>query len=130
MPIILIKCINVTRDSYYQHTNINLYDFLLDMSDKDADKVYLSEFFDKLPKLTSQYPRSSSSKLYLETTVESLNHLFNLYIETCKSNNHSPLSRTVFRGMFHAKNLSLDPIKKDKGDLCTKHEVGQLSDEK
>ena len=98
-------------------------------ADKDADKEYLKEFFDKLPKLPSHYARSSSTKLYLETTVESLTHLFKLYRETCNNDNRSVLSRTVFNSMFHSNNLALHPIKKDKCDLCTKHEVGQLSDE-
>lgn len=97
--------------------------------DKENGKLYLKEFLDSLPKLPSHYGRSNSSKLYLETTIRSLNQLYNLYKEKCTDENKSPLSRTVFNQSFYSINLSIHPIKKDKCDMCTQHEVGQLSDE-
>nr|XP_022900236.1 uncharacterized protein LOC111413475 [Onthophagus taurus]XP_022905178.1 uncharacterized protein LOC111417195 [Onthophagus taurus]XP_022907172.1 uncharacterized protein LOC111418744 [Onthophagus taurus] len=96
--------------------------------DKVEDKRLLKEFFDCLPKLPSHYGRSNSSKLYLETVIRSLNQLFKLYEIKCKEENKVTLSRTIFSKMFYSMNLSIHPIKKDKCDLCTKHEVGQLSD--
>lgn len=98
--------------------------------DKDDDKVHLGEFFNSLPKLPSHYGRSSSSKLYLETTIHNVTQLYNLYQEKCSDEGKSPLSRTVFTKMFYSMNLSIYPIKKDKCDICTQHEVGQLSDER
>lgn len=97
---------------------------------KIDDRTYLEHFFTCLPKLPSHYGRINSSKLYLETTIRTINQLFKLYIEKCSEVSKTPLYRALFSNMYYSMNLSIHPIKKNKCDFCTQHEVGQLSDEK
>lgn len=44
---------------------------------------YLINFFNKLPKLPSHYCRQSTRKLYLQTEINSVSHLYNIYCNTC-----------------------------------------------
>lgn len=72
-------------------------------ADKDNDKEYLKDFFDKLPKLPSHYASFSFTKLYLKITVESLSHFYNFYRETCTNENRSALTRTLFNSIYYSE---------------------------
>lgn len=90
---------------------------------------FARKFLVSLPKMESHYARSSTKKLYLEPVFRSINELFQVYTEACKAENQKPLSRCTMSNLYHEMNLSIHPVKKDKCDLCVKHEVGQMSDE-
>ncbi|KAK9872650.1 hypothetical protein WA026_018784 [Henosepilachna vigintioctopunctata] len=55
--------------------------------------TFLKKVFDDLPKMPSNYCRASSTKLYLETVVQSKLKLYNLYGEKCNEQQENSTSR-------------------------------------
>lgn len=76
---------------------------------KKEDIDFVKSFLNSLPKLSSHYCRTSSTKLYIVPTFESMTELYNLYTKECKSNSNS---RFTFDKTFAKYNLSLfQPMK-------------------
>lgn len=92
------------------------------------EKAFLLKFFDDLAKLPLHYCRRDSNKHYLDQTIPSITHLYNIYVDKCKNVTKQPLSRRTFDDVFHGKNLSIMSPKKDKCDICCKFEVGNLDE--
>lgn len=86
-------------------------------------------FIDRLPKVESHYCRKSTSKVYLEPLFQSLQQLYRVYVEECKSEEKDFVSRFTFSNIISDKNVALFKPKKDQCDTCVQHKVGQLSDE-
>ncbi|KAG8317448.1 hypothetical protein J6590_108362 [Homalodisca vitripennis] len=84
---------------------------------------FLNKFFDSLPKLPAHYCRSTSTSLYLETTIVSKTQLYDLYKNQCQTSSAVPLSRFTFDKIFKQKNLAINAPKKDKCDLCSAFEI-------
>lgn len=57
---------------------------------------FLNTFFNRLPKLSAHYCRSTSTSLYLETTIVSKTQLYDLYKNQCETNSVVPLSRIIY----------------------------------
>lgn len=88
------------------------------------------EFFDRLPKLESDYCRANTSKVYLETVWFSKSQLYRAYCKDfCGENNIQPMSRATFSTIFDQQNLSLYQPKKDRCDLCVAFETKNISQE-
>lgn len=68
-------------------------------------KIYLNNFFNRLPKLPLHYYRKSSSKLYLQTEINSITQLYNMYCDECKTDKEEPLCRKSFDNIFNEKNI-------------------------
>lgn len=90
----------------------------------------LKEFLMALPKVESHYCRSSSTKLYLESSWTSKSQLFQFYCENwCQEKKCKPLSSCTFYKSFEDLNLSLYRPKKDECDLCRAYKLKNISDE-
>lgn len=96
---------------------------------KKYKNEYLKQFFNKLPKLPSHYCRKSTRKLYLQTDITSIAHLYNIYCDACKIDNEEPLSRKKFVNVYNDKNLSIFMPKKDQCDKCCEYKVNNVSEE-
>lgn len=95
-----------------------------------ADKVFMrEEFLEKLNKMQSHYCRKSTSKLYLDRTIQSYNELYRLYCGKCAEHGRRPLSRMLLMQEFHAMNLALFRPRKDQCDTCVAHDNKLIADD-
>lgn len=98
----------------------------------DKAKEILQDFLNNLPKLPSHYCRQSTSKVYVEPTgAHNISDVYREYQKLCK--NHvdgpvTPVSRFTFDIFIHEGNISFQPPKKDRCDLCIAHEVENVND--
>lgn len=90
---------------------------------------YLVNFLNQLPKLPSHYCRQSTRKLFLQTEINSVSQLYNIYCNMCKNDDEEPLVRKKFVDVFNEKNLSIFSPKKDQCDLCCQYKVNNLPEE-
>ncbi|ESO85689.1 hypothetical protein LOTGIDRAFT_155180 [Lottia gigantea] len=86
-------------------------------------------FLQDLPKLPSHYCRSTSKKSYLEPIFTTFSELFKVYVDDCKQENKPFLRRKAFRSLFDDMSLAIHRPKKDKCDICSGFEVGNISEE-
>jgi len=91
---------------------------------------YLFNFFNSLPKLPSHYCRQSTRKLFLQTEINSISHLYNIYCDNCKTDDEQPVVTKKFVDVFKENNLSIFSPKKDQCDVCCQYSVNNLSEEK
>ncbi|CAJ1062983.1 uncharacterized protein LOC122881504 isoform X1 [Xyrichtys novacula] len=91
-------------------------------SRKASEHVFLNEFLDSLPKVTSY-----SSKLYLEPVFSNMSEVYRHYYNHCMEKKTTPLSRQVFCAVFKKMDLGLCDPKKDQG--CTFGATGSLFNE-
>ena len=90
-------------------------------------KDYLKTYLQDLPRVPSHYCRSTTSKLYVESSMfRSVSHLHRLYKRSCRDNDVRHLSRQVFTKMFNDMNLALFKPKKDQCDTCAMNKSGNL----
>ena len=90
---------------------------------------YLKDFFNLLPKMESHYCRSSSTKLYFESSWQSKQQIYDEYSKVwCLTNNIKPLSLTIFHDIFDELNLSLFRPKKDECETCVAYRTGNLEE--
>ncbi|ESO92163.1 hypothetical protein LOTGIDRAFT_162815 [Lottia gigantea] len=87
------------------------------------------QFLQDLPKLPSHYCRSTSKKSYLEPIFTTFSELFKVYVDDCKQENKPFLRRKAFRSLFDDMSLAIHRPKKDKCDICSGFEVGNISEE-
>ncbi|CAG9828795.1 unnamed protein product [Diabrotica balteata] len=83
-------------------------------------------FLEKLPKMPSHYCRSSTSKLYLETTFQSYKEVHDVY----KSYEpQSAVGYDVFSKEMTNTNIDVYHPRKDQCDLCFSHKLGNVKQE-
>ncbi|CAI6370917.1 unnamed protein product [Macrosiphum euphorbiae] len=72
-----------------------------------------------LPAVPSHYCRSSTSKQYISSDFNSLNHVYRFYVEHCNMKNISPVSNAVFKNKWNTEyNICIHAPKKDKCAFC------------
>lgn len=89
---------------------------------------YVDIFLNSLPKLPSHYNRKNSKKLFLEPVFKTKIELFKVYKEFCSENNVPFVTRKYFTRRFKELNLSIYTLKKDKCNVCTSYEKGNLAE--
>ncbi|KAL4702884.1 hypothetical protein ACJJTC_005795 [Scirpophaga incertulas] len=89
----------------------------------------LTNFFDSLPKMPSHYNRQNSSKLYLEPVFQTIKDVYKLYLAKCNEARQSSFSRKKFCEVMNSNNISLFKVKKDKCNLCTSYETGNVQED-
>ena len=87
---------------------------------------HLNQFIDDIPKMESHYCRKSSSKLYLQTDINSMNQFRQLYVAKCEKDGYQPLSRNSFKKACNGKNVTIFIPRKDQCDLCSAHKTGNV----
>ncbi|KAK6181869.1 hypothetical protein SNE40_009647 [Patella caerulea] len=102
---------------------------------RNTDRYYdrrqsCTDFLAAIPKLPSHYCRSSSTCMYLEPIIGNKMELYRLYCEYCVTNNiEIPASRRVLMEEMQELNIKLFQPKKDKCDICSAHEVGNVNED-
>lgn len=95
----------------------------------DEQKLFLRNFFEKLPKMPSHYCRKNTKKCYLEENFQSKADFYNDYKTNAKDKSQKPLSYFVFSEMFENLNLTIFRPKKDQCDTCISFKLKHISDE-
>ncbi|CAI6374065.1 unnamed protein product [Macrosiphum euphorbiae] len=81
--------------------------------------IHLEEFINMLPAVPSHYCRSSTSKKYISSDFNSLNHVYRFYVEHCNMKNITPVSNAVFKNKWNTEyNIGIHAPKKDKCAFC------------
>lgn len=93
-------------------------------------KLYLREWLESLPKLSSHYCRKDSQKLYLEQVFRTKIDLYRVYETYCKDNDKKTyiVSFPIFDDMLTQMNISLYKPKKDKCDVCCSFETNNINE--
>lgn len=86
----------------------------------------LNILLEELPKLPSNYYRSSTSKFYLEPIFQSMAELHRGYSEYCSSKSLEPLGFKMFNAQFKSNNLKLFRARKNQSDVCIAPKLGNI----
>ncbi|XP_067283020.1 uncharacterized protein [Pseudorasbora parva] len=89
---------------------------------------FLRSFLQDLPKVSSHFCRSSTSKQYLEPFFQSMMDLYKVYHRAAEEKMLRPFSRQIFSEEFKQQNLSLHRPKKDNCNTCYSYKAGNLPD--
>ena len=84
-------------------------------------------FLDYLPKMESHCCGRDSSKLYLEPSFRNLADLYKEYEAYCAGNNLEHASITTVKRRLANKNIAFYKPRKDRCDVCTQFDEGNLS---
>lgn len=88
------------------------------------------EWLEIIPKVPSHYCRSSSSRVYVESTFQSKRHMHSIYEEWCKTNDKKHVAcRVTFSNIMEDKKISIHRPRKDQCDTCYEYKIGNLSQE-
>ncbi|KAH9632643.1 hypothetical protein HF086_008470 [Spodoptera exigua] len=86
-------------------------------------------WLDILPKVSSHYCRSSSKKIYVESTFRSELHMHQVFKEWCIENQFRAASRKTFSKVMTKENISIHHPRKDQCDTCCSYKTGNISKE-
>lgn len=89
---------------------------------------HLQSWFSSLPKMPSHYCRQKTNRLYLEGPFFNKQQVFKAYKQKCNHDNLVPLSICYFYNFMREKKLSIFIPRKDKCDLCSSYEIGNVDD--
>lgn len=87
------------------------------------------DWLDEIPKVPSHYCRSTSQRVYVESTFRSKVHMHTVYESWCREHHHQPVSRQIFCQILEEKKISIHSPRKDQCDTCFSYKVGQLDEE-
>lgn len=90
---------------------------------------YLVNLSNNFPKLSSHYCRQSTRKFFLQTEINSISQLHNIYCDTCKTNDEESLVRKKILDVFNEKNLLILSLKKVKYNVCCQYKLYNLPEE-
>jgi len=98
-------------------------------SRKDTRREDVSKWLDLLPKVPSHYCRSSSSKLYVESTFRSYSHMHAVYCDYQLLHNpgRPPVSRQVFVDVMQSMKIDIHSPRKDQCDVCCSFKTGNIT---
>ena len=93
----------------------------------DAKAQLARSFLESLPKLSSHYCRKDSTKLYLETSIESKIQLYKLFQSFCDAKGVKHVSRQVLYQTAKVMNIGIFKPRKDQCNVCLSFDFGQCS---
>lgn len=95
---------------------------------KSRERV--KKWLELLPKVPSHYCRSTTKRIYVESTFRSIMHMYSVYKDYIEkeSLNVQPVSRQVFSSILKQSNISIHVPRKDQCDICCMHEVGTIEE--
>lgn len=79
--------------------------------------------------LPSHYCRSTSKKLYVESTFRSELHMHQVFKEWCTENNYQAASKNTFSKTLKKENIAIHHPRKDQCDTCCSYKTGNISKE-
>ena len=82
-------------------------------------------FLESLPKLPSHYCRKDSTKLYLETSIESKIQLYKLFQRFCDTKGVKHVSRQVLYHTAKVMNIGIFKLRKDQCNTCLAFQFGE-----
>lgn len=85
------------------------------------------EWLDLLPKVPSHYCRSSSKRIYVESTFLSHMHMHTVYKTWCTEHNKKTCSRNTFLSVLKTNNISIHKPRKDQCDVCCSFQLKNVS---
>lgn len=89
---------------------------------------FLEKWLDEVPKLESHYRRQYTSKLYFQSDFKSFNHMYQIYIKHCESQNgHPSVSFPTFLGILKKHNYAIYKPRNDMCDICVSYETKNIS---
>ena len=89
-----------------------------------------NNFLVSLDKLPSHYCRQSSSKKFIDPLIDSIQKLYDTYVEHCERNDVQDIAcKQVLKQELEKENISLYIPRKDQCDTCVKYEEGNLSED-
>lgn len=88
---------------------------------KEKDMAVVREHIESFPRTPSHYTRKDTKREYLAANL-TIQKMYDLYQEECKSKTLKPVSCAIYRRIFGTEyNLSFFKPKKDQCELCTKY---------
>lgn len=90
-------------------------------------KKTVKTWLDILPKVPSHYCRSTTTKIYVESTFRSTLHMHQVYKEWCIENNYRAASRMVFTRVLAQERIGIHQPRKDQCDTCCSYKTGNIS---
>jgi hypothetical protein len=89
----------------------------------ETAKAYIRDHINSLPKVPSHYCRSSSSKEYLDPSLN-VAEMYRLYKEKCNIDNIEPRTHNAYYTIFNRDfNLAFLTPKKDRCDTCEEYRI-------
>lgn len=97
---------------------------------RNADlKKNVKTWLEMLPKVPSHYCRSSSKKIYVESTFRSELHMNAVFKEWCTEKGYRAASRKTFSKVLKEENIGIHHPRKDQCDTCCSYKTGNISQE-
>ncbi|CAG9794569.1 unnamed protein product [Diatraea saccharalis] len=84
-------------------------------------------WLDILPKVPSHYCRSSSKKVYVESTFRSELHMHAVFKDWCTEKGYRAASRKTFSKVLTNNNIGIHHPRKDQCDTCCSYKTGNIS---
>ena len=92
-------------------------------------RLFLQEFFQRLPKMPAHYCRKDTSKLYLEASFKSAADVYREYKRMCTEQSRPIMSMTIFTEQLKAENIAIFTPRKDQCDLCCEYAQGNATED-
>lgn len=87
----------------------------------------IQKWLDLLPKVPSHYCRSTSKKIYVESSFRSKLHMYNVYNEWCNTSNHILAGRMYFDRVIKENNIAIHAPRKDQCDICSSFRIKNIT---
>lgn len=82
------------------------------------------EWLELIPKVPSHYCRSSSKRIYVESTFTSIRHMYRVYSDWCTQNEKPKAGLCKFRAILDKEKIAIHSPRKDQCDTCVGHSLG------
>lgn len=89
----------------------------------------LTEWIDALPKVPSHYCRASTSRVYVESTFNSRNHMYHVYSQWCTDEGKRRAGYNVFKRTLRERKITIHKPRKDQCDTCLGYKHGHVDEE-
>ncbi|KAL4714224.1 hypothetical protein ACJJTC_009576 [Scirpophaga incertulas] len=86
------------------------------------------KWLDVIPKVPSHYCRSSSSRIYVDDSLQSLTKMHAVYSEWCQENQFPAVQRKKFCEILEIQKISIFKPRKDQCDTCVSYKEGNLDE--
>ena len=113
-----------TSDPENDHDNSQTKDKVSRMD--RVGRQFVADWLDKVPKVPSHYCRSSTSKVYVESTFRSYAHMHKVYCKHDRKLGRRTVGIKVFIDVLKKLKVGIHSPRKDQCDLCYGYKIGNV----